>query len=104
MLYLNETEPIWFLLHMYYIEIFDKKHSKFKTAIISEFSGKIGLADLMLGIKLTHGSSPITLLKSHHNYFLLDFCGMLDWKPLEIPMIPNSDMEAALDLESENFL
>ncbi|MBW0476657.1 hypothetical protein O181_016372 [Austropuccinia psidii MF-1] len=64
--YLEGNEPIWLFVHVDDIGIFGKNLTKFKTAIKEEFSTKIlGLADLMLGIKLTHKENSITLSQQH---------------------------------------
>ncbi|MBW0530519.1 hypothetical protein O181_070234 [Austropuccinia psidii MF-1] len=60
--YHNGNEHIWLFVHVENIGVFGKNLTKIKTAIEVEFSTKIlGLAALVLGIKLTHEENSITL-------------------------------------------
>ncbi|MBW0463188.1 hypothetical protein O181_002903 [Austropuccinia psidii MF-1] len=72
---------------------------------MSEFSTKMmGLAYLMLGIKITHHPNSITLSQSHYINSLLDLYGIPECKPMATPLIPNPHLEAASDLERVAFL
>ncbi|MBW0534710.1 hypothetical protein O181_074425, partial [Austropuccinia psidii MF-1] len=75
--YLEEPEPIWLFLHVDDIAIFGKHLTEFKRAIEKEFRTKmLGMADLMLGIKIIHQPDSITLTQSHYIDSLLDSYGI----------------------------
>ncbi|MBW0535220.1 hypothetical protein O181_074935 [Austropuccinia psidii MF-1] len=103
--YLNTEEPIWLFLHVDDIGVFGKNLSKFKRAIMEEFHTKmLGIADLMLGIKITHNDNAITLSKNHYIDSLLELYGMSNCKPVSTPLVPNLHLEAATTSEKEEFL
>ncbi|MBW0477190.1 hypothetical protein O181_016905 [Austropuccinia psidii MF-1] len=64
----------------------------------------MGLADLVLGIKLTHHPNSITFSQSHYINSLLDLYGMSECKPMATLLILNSNLEAASDLDRVAFL
>ncbi|MBW0492999.1 hypothetical protein O181_032714 [Austropuccinia psidii MF-1] len=64
----------------------------------------LGLANLMLGIKITHKANEITLSQFHYIDALLDLYGMTNCKPVATALIPNTHLEAPSDQEREAFL
>ncbi|MBW0470290.1 hypothetical protein O181_010005 [Austropuccinia psidii MF-1] len=64
----------------------------------------LGLADLMLGIKITHEANSITFSQCHYIDALLDLYRMTNCKPVATALIPNTHLEAPLDQEREAFL
>ncbi|MBW0515830.1 hypothetical protein O181_055545 [Austropuccinia psidii MF-1] len=73
----NGDEPIWLFVHIDDIGVFGKNLTKLKTAIETKFSTKsLGLANLILGIKITHEANSITLSQYHYIDSLLDLYGM----------------------------
>ncbi|MBW0574515.1 hypothetical protein O181_114230, partial [Austropuccinia psidii MF-1] len=102
--YRDGNEPIWLFVHVDDIGVFGKNLTKFKTAIKEEFSTKIlGLADLILGIKITHEENSITLSQQHYINSLLDLYGMTNCKPVATALMPNTHLEAASDEDEVNF-
>ncbi|MBW0535737.1 hypothetical protein O181_075452 [Austropuccinia psidii MF-1] len=100
----NGDNPIWLFIHVDDIGVFGKNLTKFKTAIEAEFSTKIlGLADLMLGKKVTHEENLITLSQCHSIDSLLDLYGMTNCKPVATALMPNTHLEAASDEDKKNF-
>ncbi|MBW0484006.1 hypothetical protein O181_023721 [Austropuccinia psidii MF-1] len=72
---------------------------------MEEFQTKmLGIADLMLGIKITHNENAITLSQNHYIYSLLELFGMSNCKPVFTPLVPNLHLEAATTSEKEEFL
>ncbi|MBW0478933.1 hypothetical protein O181_018648 [Austropuccinia psidii MF-1] len=63
----------------------------------------IGMADLMLGIKITHKTEAIMLSQNHYIDSLLELYGMSNYKPVSTPLIPNLNLEGALVSEREEF-
>ncbi|MBW0473458.1 hypothetical protein O181_013173 [Austropuccinia psidii MF-1] len=101
----NGDEPIWLFIHIDDIGIFGKNLTKFKMSIEAKFSTKmLGLANLMLGIKITHEANSITLSQCHYIDALLDLYGMTNCKPVATALIPNTHLEAPSDQEREDFL
>ncbi|MBW0569019.1 hypothetical protein O181_108734, partial [Austropuccinia psidii MF-1] len=99
------NEPIWLFIHVDDIGIFGKNLMSFKNVIEREFQTKLlGLAKLMLGIKIVHEPKTITLTQSHYIDSLLESYGMSNCKPTATPFIPNSHLEAASKTEQEEFL
>ncbi|MBW0563818.1 hypothetical protein O181_103533 [Austropuccinia psidii MF-1] len=71
---------------------------------MKEFQTKmIGMADLMLGIKITHKAEAITLSQNHYIDSLLELYGMSNCKPVSTPLSPNLHLEGALISEREEF-
>ncbi|MBW0480760.1 hypothetical protein O181_020475 [Austropuccinia psidii MF-1] len=64
----------------------------------------LGLANLMLGIEITHEENSITLSQCHYIDALLDLYGMTNCKPVATALIPNTHFEAPSDQEREAFL
>ncbi|MBW0515080.1 hypothetical protein O181_054795 [Austropuccinia psidii MF-1] len=64
----------------------------------------LGLANLMLGIKITHEENSITLSQCHYIDSLLDLYGMTNCKSVATALIPNTHLEEPLDQERESFL
>ncbi|MBW0490980.1 hypothetical protein O181_030695, partial [Austropuccinia psidii MF-1] len=102
--YRDGNKPIWLFVHVDNIGVFGKHLTKFKTEIKEEFSTKIlGLADLILGIKITHEENSITLSQQHYIDSLLDLYGMTNCKPVATALMPNTHLEAASDEDKVNF-
>ncbi|MBW0564805.1 hypothetical protein O181_104520 [Austropuccinia psidii MF-1] len=102
--YLEEPEPIWLFLHVDDIGIFGRNLTEFKREIEKEFETKLlGMADLMLGIKIIHQPDSITLTQSHYIDFLLDIYGISNCKPVATPLIPNIHLEPATESEKRVF-
>ncbi|MBW0489777.1 hypothetical protein O181_029492 [Austropuccinia psidii MF-1] len=100
----NGNKPIWLFVHVDDIGVFGKNLPKFNTEIEAEFSTKIlGLADLMLGIKVAHEENSITLSQCHYIDSLLDLYGMTNCKPVATALMPNTHLEAASDEDKKNF-
>ncbi|MBW0473974.1 hypothetical protein O181_013689 [Austropuccinia psidii MF-1] len=96
--YLEEPERIWLFLHVDDIGIFGRNLTEFKKEIEKEFQTKLlGMADLMLGIKIIHQPDSITLIQSHYIDSLLDIYGMSNCKPVATPLIPNIHLEPATE-------
>ncbi|MBW0476330.1 hypothetical protein O181_016045 [Austropuccinia psidii MF-1] len=104
-IFFSEVEdPIWLFLNVNNIGIFGKNLSNFKKKIGKEFQTKIlGKADLMLGIKIIHDTSSITLSQGHYINSLLDLYGMKNCKPVGTPLISDSHFNEASQEERSAF-
>ncbi|MBW0579364.1 hypothetical protein O181_119079 [Austropuccinia psidii MF-1] len=63
----------------------------------------LGVADLMLGIKITHNNDAITLSQNHYIDSLLELYGMSNCKPVSTPLVLNLHLEAATTSKKEEF-
>ncbi|MBW0548676.1 hypothetical protein O181_088391 [Austropuccinia psidii MF-1] len=63
----------------------------------------LGIAHLILGIKIIHQPDSFTLTQSHYINFLLDSYGMSNCKPVATPLIPIIHLEPATELEKKVF-
>ncbi|MBW0505823.1 hypothetical protein O181_045538 [Austropuccinia psidii MF-1] len=100
--YLKEPGPSWRFLHVDDIEIFGKNLTHFKKSIEKKFQTKmLGIADLILGIKIIHQPESITLTQSHYIDSLLDSYGMSNCKPMATPLITNCHLEHATESEKK---
>ncbi|MBW0461202.1 hypothetical protein O181_000917 [Austropuccinia psidii MF-1] len=78
--------------------------SSFKTELKSRFDIKdIGIADLMLGIKVSVLPDRILLNQEHFVEALLELYGMDSCKPMVTPLLPNTHLVPASDDEVERF-
>ncbi|MBW0534400.1 hypothetical protein O181_074115 [Austropuccinia psidii MF-1] len=100
----SKDSPTWLYIHVDDIAIFGKDVLTFKDEIAQEFDIKdIGCADLMLGIKITHGIESITLDQSHFTESLLDLYGLSQCKSVATPLEPHVYLQPATSEESEKF-
>ncbi|MBW0538635.1 hypothetical protein O181_078350 [Austropuccinia psidii MF-1] len=96
--------PLWLYVHVDDIALFGREVEGFKTEISGEFKVKdIGVADLMLGVKVTQGDGYITLDQQHYTESLLELYGMGDSQPVSTPLIPNSHLVPATPEEVSEF-
>ncbi|MBW0564363.1 hypothetical protein O181_104078 [Austropuccinia psidii MF-1] len=91
-------------VHVYNIAIFGTDVSTFKEEMAREFDIKeIGCADLMLGIKVTHGVNSISLDQSHFTKSLLELYGVHQCKLVATPLEPNVHLQPASVEELAKF-
>ncbi|MBW0497555.1 hypothetical protein O181_037270 [Austropuccinia psidii MF-1] len=96
--------PIWLYIHVDDIAIFGKAVDDFKNEIAEEFEIKdIGVADLMLGIKIGQHKSHLSLDQQHSTDSLLHLYGMDNCKPVLTPLVPNQHLSAATEKEEAEF-
>ncbi|MBW0510892.1 hypothetical protein O181_050607 [Austropuccinia psidii MF-1] len=96
--------PTWLYIHVDDIAIFSSDTSVFKKEIACEFDIKdIGLADLMLGVKVSRTKTSINLDQQHFTKALLDLYGLSECKPVSTPLLPNTHMSVATKEEVEKF-
>ncbi|MBW0521828.1 hypothetical protein O181_061543 [Austropuccinia psidii MF-1] len=92
------------IVHVDDIAIFGKDVEPFKAEVSMEFNIKvIGVADLMLGVKVTHEDDLILLDQKHFCESLLDLYGMEDCRPVCTPLIPNQHLSSASEEELSSF-
>ncbi|MBW0460975.1 hypothetical protein O181_000690 [Austropuccinia psidii MF-1] len=102
--YQKDDCPIWIFVHLDDISIFGEDLDKFKKEIEQEFKTKLlGQANLLLGIKIHHDADSIQLSQEHYVESILDLYGMYDCCTVATPLIPNENLEAATENESEEF-
>ncbi|MBW0534108.1 hypothetical protein O181_073823 [Austropuccinia psidii MF-1] len=98
------NSPIWLYVHVDDIAIFGNEVSSFKNELKSRFDIKdIGIADLMLGIKVSVLPDRISLDQEHFVEALLELYGMDSCKPMSTPLLPNTHLVPASDDEVEKF-
>ncbi|MBW0536422.1 hypothetical protein O181_076137 [Austropuccinia psidii MF-1] len=100
----SKSTPTWLYIHVDDIAIFGEDVSTFKQEIAQEFDIKdIGCADLMLGIKVTHGIGSILLDQSHFTESLLHLYGLSQCKSVAAPLEPHVHLHPATTEESAKF-
>ncbi|MBW0512383.1 hypothetical protein O181_052098 [Austropuccinia psidii MF-1] len=98
------NHPLWLYVHVDNIAIFGKEVEDFKTQIASEFEIKnIGMAYLMLGVKISQEGGVLTLDQQHYNESLLELYGMGKSRPVSTPLVPNSHLLPATLEEIAEF-
>ncbi|MBW0465071.1 hypothetical protein O181_004786 [Austropuccinia psidii MF-1] len=96
--------PIWLYIHVDNIAIFGKFVDDFKSKIAEEFEIKdIGIADLMLGVKISQNEAHLSLNQKHFTDSLLHLYGMDNCKLVSTPLGPNQHLLAATDKEEADF-
>ncbi|MBW0536379.1 hypothetical protein O181_076094 [Austropuccinia psidii MF-1] len=96
--------PIWLYVHVDDIAIFGKEVSTFKDELRGKFDIKdIGVADLMLGIKVSSSAGCISLGQGHFIESLLELYGMSDSKQMATPLLPNTHLLPASEDEVVKF-
>ncbi|MBW0589642.1 hypothetical protein O181_129357, partial [Austropuccinia psidii MF-1] len=99
-----DPDPIWIYIHVDNIAIFCKDATTFKHEISGEFDIKdIGIADLILGIKINHHEDGVSLDQHHFVKALLELYGMNQCKTVTTPLIPNTHLTPATEVELEEF-
>ncbi|MBW0490531.1 hypothetical protein O181_030246 [Austropuccinia psidii MF-1] len=84
--------------------IFGKDVEPFKAEVLKEFDIKdIGVADLILGVKVAQEDDLISLDQQHFCESLLDLYGMGDCCPVCTPLIPNQHLSSASEEELSAF-
>ncbi|MBW0535573.1 hypothetical protein O181_075288 [Austropuccinia psidii MF-1] len=102
--YRQGDHPLWLYVHVDDIAVFGKEVEEFKNQIASEFEIKdIGVADLMLGVKISQRDGIITLDQQHYAESLLELYGMGKSRPASTPLIPNSHLLPATLEEMAEF-
>ncbi|MBW0517549.1 hypothetical protein O181_057264 [Austropuccinia psidii MF-1] len=102
--YRNNPTPIWLYVHVDDIAIFGSDVKSFKDEISAEFEIKdIGMADLILGVKITHGDDFISLDQQHFTESLLRLYGLDKCKPVSTPLPPQAHMGPASEDELARF-
>ncbi|MBW0566589.1 hypothetical protein O181_106304 [Austropuccinia psidii MF-1] len=92
-----DKSPTWLYVHVDDIAIFGRNVTIFKKEIALELDIKdIGLADLMLGIKINQFNDVITLDQQHFAELLVHLYGMADCKPADTPLMPNTHLQPAM--------
>jgi hypothetical protein len=96
--------PIWLFVHVDDIAFFGKDVSTFKSEIKSKFDMKdLGVADLLLGIRIHHEADAVVLSQCHYVDSLLDLYGMKNCHPTATPLVPNSQLDKATTAEMDRF-
>ncbi|MBW0474738.1 hypothetical protein O181_014453 [Austropuccinia psidii MF-1] len=96
--------PVWLYIHVDDIAIFGAVTSYFKSEISREFAIKdIGPDDLMLGVKVTHSSSEISLDQKHFTDSLLFSYGRQECRPVSTPLLPNENLSPSTKEEVIEF-
>ncbi|MBW0534217.1 hypothetical protein O181_073932 [Austropuccinia psidii MF-1] len=102
--YRNKPPPIWLYVHVNDIAIFGSNVKLFKDEISTEFEIKdMGMADLILGIKVTHGDGFISLDQQHFIESLLRLYITDKCKPVSTPLPPQAPMGPASADELARF-
>ncbi|MBW0487019.1 hypothetical protein O181_026734 [Austropuccinia psidii MF-1] len=102
--YCSIGSPLWLYVHVDNIALFGKEVEPFKRQIAAEFEIKdIGLADLMLGVKITQRDEGITLNQQHFSESLLELYGMGSSKPTSTPLISNCHLGPTTADEVDKF-
>ncbi|MBW0541403.1 hypothetical protein O181_081118, partial [Austropuccinia psidii MF-1] len=100
----SKSTLTWLYIHVDNITIFGEDVLTFKQEIAQEFDIKdIGCADLMLGIKVTHGIGSISLDQSHFTESLLDLYGLSQCKSVATPLEPHVHLHPATTEELAKF-
>ncbi|MBW0537361.1 hypothetical protein O181_077076, partial [Austropuccinia psidii MF-1] len=102
--YRKGKHPIWLYVHVDDIAIFGKFVDDFKSEIAEDFEIKdIGIADLMLGVKIGQDENHLSLDQQHFTDSLLHLYGMDNCKPVSTPLVPNQHLLASTDKEEAEF-
>ncbi|MBW0465809.1 hypothetical protein O181_005524 [Austropuccinia psidii MF-1] len=102
--YKIDPDPIWIYFHVDDIAILYKDATTFKHKISSELDIKdIGIADLILGIKINHHEDGVSLNQHHFIEALLELYGMSQYKTVTTPLVPNSHLTPATEVELKEF-
>ncbi|MBW0579769.1 hypothetical protein O181_119484 [Austropuccinia psidii MF-1] len=100
----NKPTPMWLYVHVDNIAIFGSDVQPFKDEISREFEIKdVGMADLMLGVKITHSDEFISLDQQHFVESLLKLYGMDKCKPVCTPLPPQTHIGPASEDELDKF-
>ncbi|MBW0590251.1 hypothetical protein O181_129966 [Austropuccinia psidii MF-1] len=100
----TKPNPIWLCLHVDEIAIFGKEVNRFQDEIRKEFNIKdIVLANLMLGIKVNHQESGISLDQQHFIKALLEKYRMTPCTPVNTPLVPHCNLTPATEEEINTF-
>ncbi|MBW0527640.1 hypothetical protein O181_067355 [Austropuccinia psidii MF-1] len=96
--------PLWLYVNVDDIAIFGKDIEPFKPEVSMEFDIKdIGVANLILGIKVTQEDDLILLDQQHFCESLLDLYGMGDFCPVYNPLITNQHLSSESEEELSSF-
>ncbi|MBW0535014.1 hypothetical protein O181_074729 [Austropuccinia psidii MF-1] len=96
--------PVWLYVHVDDIAIFSSDTSTFKSEMSREFDIKdIGVADLMLGVKICQTDDGISLNQQHFTEALLEQYGMERCKVMVTPLTPNEHLAQATEEEITAF-
>ncbi|MBW0560838.1 hypothetical protein O181_100553 [Austropuccinia psidii MF-1] len=102
--YWKQPDALWIYVHVNDMEIFGKSIQPFKEQINKEFSIKdIGLADLLLGVKIQQMEDYITLDQQHFVKSLLEIYGMQHCKTVSTPLVPNEYLSPETDDQRKTF-
>ncbi|MBW0463239.1 hypothetical protein O181_002954 [Austropuccinia psidii MF-1] len=100
----QQPSDLWLYIHMDDIAIFGSNIEPFKKEISLEFDIKdIGMEDLLLGVKVGHSSSHVSLDQQHFTKSLLDLYGMSNCRPVATPLLPNKHLSPATENEVSAF-
>ncbi|MBW0470028.1 hypothetical protein O181_009743 [Austropuccinia psidii MF-1] len=100
----KNPDTLWIYVHVDDMAIFGSNIQQFKREINNEFNIKdVGLADLLLGVKIHQLDNCITLDQQHFIDSLLDLYGMQNCKPVDTPLVPNDYLAPATDDERKAF-
>ncbi|MBW0471680.1 hypothetical protein O181_011395 [Austropuccinia psidii MF-1] len=102
--YCKGENPAWLYIHFDYIAIFGKNFDYFKHNIAKEFKVKeIGVAYLMLGIKIRKCETHFSLHQKHFTDSLFHLYNMDNCNPVSKPLIPNENLTSAINEEEVKF-
>ncbi|MBW0475375.1 hypothetical protein O181_015090 [Austropuccinia psidii MF-1] len=85
--------PVWLYVHVDDIAIFGKEVTALKDQLKSKSEIKdMGVADLMLGIKICSFPDCVSLDQGHFVESLIELYGMDSCKPMTTPLLPNNHL------------
>ncbi|MBW0506328.1 hypothetical protein O181_046043 [Austropuccinia psidii MF-1] len=100
----QKPSELWLYIHVDDIVIFASNIEPLKKEIFLEFNIKdIGIADLLLGVKVTHSPEHVSLNQQYLTESLLDLYGMSNCKPVVTPLLPNEHLSPANDDKASSF-
>ncbi|MBW0464976.1 hypothetical protein O181_004691 [Austropuccinia psidii MF-1] len=100
----QDPSKLWLYIHVDDIAIFGADIKPFKREIASEFDIKdIGIADLFIGVKVTHSPGYLLLDQQHFTKSLLNLYGMSSCKPASTPLLTNEHFSISTDKEVSSF-
>ncbi|MBW0491805.1 hypothetical protein O181_031520 [Austropuccinia psidii MF-1] len=100
----QDPSKLWLYIHVDDISIFGANIKPFKKEIASEFDIKdIGIANLLIGVKVTHSPDYLSLDQQHFTELLLNLYGISNCKPASTPLLPNEHLSISTDEEVSSF-
>ncbi|MBW0491804.1 hypothetical protein O181_031519 [Austropuccinia psidii MF-1] len=100
----QDPSELWLYIHVDNIAIFGANIEPFKKEIASEFDIKdIGIADLLIGVKVTHSPHYLSLDQQHFTELLLNLYRISNCKPASTPLLQNEHLSISTDEEVSSF-